>query len=139
MILKKRYILVEKDEEIVWGNEQEREARSFNHEFDYYKGAYYNSNFELVHHTKAASALVMNAFILAKRGRYTNAISCCNKALATHPNFAKAWQVKATCLKELGEKKEAINCYDKVTHLQPNHWSMHLLKAELLSDIGKKK
>jgi hypothetical protein len=51
---KKRYILVDKEEKIVWGNTLEKWGRSFNNEFNYYRGAYYNSNFELVPHAKPA-------------------------------------------------------------------------------------
>jgi len=45
---KKRYILVDKENEIIWGNEMEKCYRSFNNEFHFYMGAYYNRNFELV-------------------------------------------------------------------------------------------
>ncbi len=43
---KKRYILVDKQEKMVWGDEMEEDHRSFNNEFDLYRGAYYNSKFE---------------------------------------------------------------------------------------------
>ena len=44
----KRYMLVDKEENICWGNWAEQEQRSFNNEFWYYRGAYYTANFELI-------------------------------------------------------------------------------------------
>jgi len=37
----KRYILVDKKDEIIWGNDNEKEGRVFNNEWNYYNGAYY--------------------------------------------------------------------------------------------------
>jgi len=39
---KKRYILVDKEEKISWGNAMEKAHRSFNNEFQFYRGAYYS-------------------------------------------------------------------------------------------------
>lgn len=44
----RRYILVDKEDKMVYANERERTKRAFNHEFHYYCGARYNSNFEFV-------------------------------------------------------------------------------------------
>lgn len=45
---KKRYILVDKENEIIWANKWEEDHRSFCREFNHYGGAYYNKNFKFV-------------------------------------------------------------------------------------------
>lgn len=58
-----RYILVEKKDKIIYSSQLEEEKRSFNHEFHFYQGARYNSNFEFV-------AEVANDYPLYEKGLY---------------------------------------------------------------------
>lgn len=58
-----RYILVEKKDKIIYGSQFERDKRSFNHEFHFYNGARYNSNFEFVADTA-------NDYPLYEKGLY---------------------------------------------------------------------
>lgn len=44
---KKRFISVGKKDKIIWGSNLEKNFRSFNNEFGYYRGAYYDENFKL--------------------------------------------------------------------------------------------
>jgi len=58
-----RYILVDRKDKIIYGSQLEKEKRSFNHEFHFYNGVRYNSNFEFVTETA-------NDYPLYEKGLY---------------------------------------------------------------------
>jgi Flp pilus assembly protein TadD len=58
------------------------------------------------------------AIILAKSGKYDDAVKEFDKVLATSPNDAEMWAGKAMALKKLGKTAEAENAAKKAAELR---------------------
>ena len=71
--------------------------------------------------TSNADKYYTEGVALSELGKYSEAITCYDKAIAIDPNYVEAWNNKGNALYMLGKYSEAITCFDKVIEIDPNN------------------
>lgn len=57
--------------------------------------------------------------ILYNLGRYEEAITCCDEAIALAPDNKYAWNIRGLIFTELGKKQEATECFSNAIAIDP--------------------
>jgi tetratricopeptide (TPR) repeat protein len=78
-----------------------------------------------------ATAWASEGVVYAHLGRYREAISCFDKALAIHPENAIAWYEKGLVLVALERYREAIPCFATAIKLYPPLSNKEVLESTL--------
>lgn len=76
-------------------------------------------------------------FDLYNLGKYEEAISYFDKAIALNPRDALAWVNKGTALGNLGKFQEAVKCYDKALEINPREALTWNNKGISLAKLGR--
>ncbi len=66
-----------------------------------------------------AAEWIGEGFRLLNEDRYSEALSCFDKAIELDPSIAAAWNNRGFSLQKLGRHTEAIQSYDRVIELEP--------------------
>lgn len=70
-------------------------------------------------------------------GRYEEAISCLDKALAIDPHYALAWRNKGCSLVEIGQREDAVICYDMALKIDPQFSAAWSDKGAALGELRR--
>jgi len=94
------------------------------------------SNFN-VNKSGTANDLVTKGVALAHLGKFNEAISLYDKALAIKPNLVNALNAKGLALDSLGKFNEAIGMYDRALAVDPNNTAALTNKGVTLYHLGR--
>jgi tetratricopeptide (TPR) repeat protein len=70
-------------------------------------------------------------------GRYEEALSACDRAIALDPNYFEAWYYKALALDDLDRFEEALISHERAIKLNPDSIDCKIGKAILLRRTGR--
>ncbi|TVL97471.1 MAG: hypothetical protein CV087_22300, partial [Candidatus Brocadia sp. WS118] len=74
---------------------------------------------------------------LGNLGRYEEALSCCDQALAIDRQVAQAWSNKGAMLEKLGRYEEALSCYDQALAIDRQYAKAWYNKGVALEKLGR--
>jgi tetratricopeptide (TPR) repeat protein len=70
-------------------------------------------------------------------GRYKEAITCLDKALALDPRDEFAWNNKGNSLNSLGRPEEALQCYDRAIKIDSRYLNPWFNKGVIFDTLGR--
>ncbi|XP_046996555.1 tetratricopeptide repeat protein 37 [Schistocerca americana] len=78
--------------------------------------------FDIIGNENKSSALLLEALMLKKDGKFEEALAALNAAAATDPSQSEIWLEKGKLLWEKGEHDESLIAFLKATKLDPNSY-----------------
>jgi len=88
---------------------------------------------------KEAEVLTNKGGSLNSLGKYEEAITCLDRALAIDPQMAPAWGNKGCSLASLGRRDEALRCFDQALAINPLDAIVLFNKGLSLAVLGRRK
>ncbi len=70
-------------------------------------------------------------------GKYEEALTSCDQALAIKPDYYHAWNSRGNALKNLGRHDEALTCYDQALAIKPDYYYAWNNRGLALHDLGR--
>lgn len=81
--------------------------------------------------------LYVLAVVQTAAGKYEEAVSYYNRALALQPRHAEALSNRGNALKALGRFEEALASYDRALALRPDYATGHSNRGAVLAEMGR--
>jgi predicted O-linked N-acetylglucosamine transferase (SPINDLY family) len=77
------------------------------------------------------------AEMFLSRGRYKEAIACCNRVLELRPDEAASWRFCARAMAAIGQSKPALTYVDKALALDPQDADAWTMRAQALVNLRR--
>ena len=83
------------------------------------------------------SVLHPRGLTLSRQGRFSEALTCFDQALALQPGSLELQLDRANALQALGRRDEALEALDRILACDPNHLGARNNRGNLLQDLGR--